>query len=376
MKISDEYLFLKTNVVLLPHEYMMLSADFDPRLLDACPSEELLDALSRKYTVLPFSFKYALLQKNPHLSVTMADRILHAGRVELQTILQELSRQPSDSFIVAQAKEYMHTHYAKDISIEDIADAVYRSGSYICAVFKKETGSTIVQYLRQYRIAAAQKLFVLALFIIMTIVGLFTYAQVKEQQYAQVRNGYEDSMSTVFDNLDRDVRKVRKTMQFIAVNPVLQKLFLRRYDSVLQANNDVAENLEVTFWYQITSPNSFIDQLDIYSATPLEAYGDFISYDANLQSYDWYREIEKTHEPVLYGRGYQLYYAYPIMEKNTLHLLGAVHVCIDTERLLQELADSSSKKDWGLYFDGQKLGEKKIPFLSVHAPLFCRDQTH
>ena len=107
---------------------------------------------------MPLSFKYALLQKNPHLSATMADRILHAGRAELQTILQELSRQPLDSSIVAQAKEYMHTHYTKDISIEDIADAVYRSSSYICTVFKKETGSTIVQYLRQYRITAAQEL--------------------------------------------------------------------------------------------------------------------------------------------------------------------------------------------------------------------------
>lgn len=48
LKVSDEYLFLKTNVVPLPREYMMPAADFDPWLLDACPPEELLEALSRK----------------------------------------------------------------------------------------------------------------------------------------------------------------------------------------------------------------------------------------------------------------------------------------------------------------------------------------
>lgn len=55
-------------------------------------------------------------------------------------------------------KKVIHEHYHQQISIQEIAAAVYFSAGYANAVFKKETGSTIFEYLQLYRIQVAKEL--------------------------------------------------------------------------------------------------------------------------------------------------------------------------------------------------------------------------
>ena len=54
--------------------------------------------------------------------------------------------------------EYIQEHYAEtDLSIARIADSVYLTPTYLSAVFKKQTGLTIGQYLLGIRVERAKQ---------------------------------------------------------------------------------------------------------------------------------------------------------------------------------------------------------------------------
>ncbi len=59
---------------------------------------------------------------------------------------------------VQQAMEYIHQHYAKDLTVENIAAALGISGVYLSQLFKKETNRTVLEYLTEYRIKIAKTL--------------------------------------------------------------------------------------------------------------------------------------------------------------------------------------------------------------------------
>jgi len=56
------------------------------------------------------------------------------------------------------ALEYIHSHYQEDWAVEEIADNLNISEVYLRKIFKSETGSTIVNYLTEYRMKKAQYL--------------------------------------------------------------------------------------------------------------------------------------------------------------------------------------------------------------------------
>ena len=51
---------------------------------------------------------------------------------------------------------YMQDNYMKQVSLEDIAEAAGLSREYLCQLFKKQTGFTVLDYLMQIRMAAAK----------------------------------------------------------------------------------------------------------------------------------------------------------------------------------------------------------------------------
>lgn len=68
---------------------------------------------------------------------------------------------PSDkktSSPVRRALNYIDQHYAKPISLAELADTLNLSYSYLCSIFRKETGCTYVQYVTGLRIKVAQRL--------------------------------------------------------------------------------------------------------------------------------------------------------------------------------------------------------------------------
>lgn len=62
----------------------------------------------------------------------------------------------SDS-IVQRAKNYIHEHYAEDISRTEIAESVFLTPEYMAKMFKKETGVSLKQYISDYRILIAKE---------------------------------------------------------------------------------------------------------------------------------------------------------------------------------------------------------------------------
>jgi AraC-like DNA-binding protein/signal transduction histidine kinase/ABC-type sugar transport system substrate-binding protein len=60
--------------------------------------------------------------------------------------------------LVQQAIVYIHLHYARSFSRQEIADAVGVSATYLTRLFRQKMGLSLWQYVNQYRIAQAQRL--------------------------------------------------------------------------------------------------------------------------------------------------------------------------------------------------------------------------
>jgi two-component system response regulator YesN len=60
--------------------------------------------------------------------------------------------------IIRKVREFIRSNYKKKITLQDISKAVYLSPYYLSHIFKKETGSTILEYLTKVRIEEAKKL--------------------------------------------------------------------------------------------------------------------------------------------------------------------------------------------------------------------------
>jgi AraC-like DNA-binding protein len=54
--------------------------------------------------------------------------------------------------------EYLQMHYAEEVTLRDVAHAVYITPNYLTAVFKKETGGTIIEALTEIRLRHARRL--------------------------------------------------------------------------------------------------------------------------------------------------------------------------------------------------------------------------
>jgi len=62
------------------------------------------------------------------------------------------------SKIVLEIMRYVRKNYSQEMSLEMLGDTFQMSGIYLGQLFKKETGSTFLKYLTNYRIEEAQKL--------------------------------------------------------------------------------------------------------------------------------------------------------------------------------------------------------------------------
>ena len=64
----------------------------------------------------------------------------------------------SNAILVNRIKDVVHNHYQEEITVKDIAEAVYFSTRQANNIFLKETGLSIFDYMLQYRIEIAKKL--------------------------------------------------------------------------------------------------------------------------------------------------------------------------------------------------------------------------
>ena len=84
---------------------------------------------------------------------------LHSLLAEkIEQYFDHLSRDTGENPLVFQVKEYLHQNYAiSSLSVLDVSEYVNRSSSYICTLFKNETGQTLNQYLTNYRIKKSKQ---------------------------------------------------------------------------------------------------------------------------------------------------------------------------------------------------------------------------
>ena len=97
--------------------------------------------------------------------------VLWAGLLELLTLIYRWYTQNREVFPpvstpahshVQKAMTYISDHLGDNLTIEEICDSLYLSKYYLCHLFKKITGFTLMEYVLQKRTAEAKKLLLMS----------------------------------------------------------------------------------------------------------------------------------------------------------------------------------------------------------------------
>lgn len=84
-------------------------------------------------------------------------KVLELGSAQLLSEMQT-HKSPATSRAIELVKTYIQEHYAEKINLQEIADTVDMSRNYVANLFKKETGTTIWNYLIAVRMQKAKEL--------------------------------------------------------------------------------------------------------------------------------------------------------------------------------------------------------------------------
>ena len=103
------------------------------------------------------------------LDVLVAELYLKPDISEIIRIVQGLadniiagftSSQGSIRREITQVTEYISKNYGSDLSVEMLASIVFLTPDYLSRLFKKTTGKSLSQYIRQYRMDKARELLI------------------------------------------------------------------------------------------------------------------------------------------------------------------------------------------------------------------------
>ncbi|MBU5445265.1 response regulator [Paenibacillus sp. MSJ-34] len=78
--------------------------------------------------------------------------------IEASVSSAEWKKQQKHNRTLETAVGFIHQHYMKDLSLDDVSGHVRMSGSYFSSFFKQEMGMTFVEYVTQYRMDKAKVL--------------------------------------------------------------------------------------------------------------------------------------------------------------------------------------------------------------------------
>lgn len=79
-------------------------------------------------------------------------------RKQADALLKAPSKDPRDDLKIEKIKQYIYQNYASPLSLNDIASHFYISPNYLCAIFKKGTGSNLTKFINDYRLKRASEL--------------------------------------------------------------------------------------------------------------------------------------------------------------------------------------------------------------------------
>lgn len=100
------------------------------------------------------------LDKNSMDSIFMQQLLFDEIIIRISQLYQELhgKDEGNTTIYIKKAKNYIALNYDYDISVQDIASFIHVHPGYLHRIFKKNTGSTIIQYLNNIRIEKAKML--------------------------------------------------------------------------------------------------------------------------------------------------------------------------------------------------------------------------
>lgn len=93
-------------------------------------------------------------QDSPHRQEKCAAIFSYLYHQLKETVLDK------DNPHIKNIKQYIISHLSEPLSLEEIATAVYLTPNYLCTLFKKHTGQTIVEYIIMQRIDLAKRLII------------------------------------------------------------------------------------------------------------------------------------------------------------------------------------------------------------------------
>ena len=99
------------------------------------------------------------IQRLDDIHTTQGIRGLHDEMVlDYTEKMRKICRSNANSRHISICKEYIYSHIKERITIEDLADELGVSASYLSRLFKKETGSSVSAYIRGQKIEMAKNL--------------------------------------------------------------------------------------------------------------------------------------------------------------------------------------------------------------------------
>lgn len=127
----------------------------------------LLDLHLHRAGLYQLKYKEHCFQHLENFRSILDDELPDKNRVlskELYSFLLDMSRshyvenveQPGQSELISEIILYLENHYAEDISLSVLSDQFSRTPEYLCSLFRKEKGETIIKCLTRIRIGHAR----------------------------------------------------------------------------------------------------------------------------------------------------------------------------------------------------------------------------
>jgi two-component system, response regulator YesN len=149
--IIDEYMdILKKNKLVSPNYLQMLAGELWG--IFAYCLYEVGMVLDDLFPDIDISTEIARLSKSEELSNWLKDKI--SVICESRLWRGNSRHRRAVDFMI----QYIHEHYADDITLGDLADKVYISKNYLSVIFKNITGDTFNNYLTKVRIEKAKEM--------------------------------------------------------------------------------------------------------------------------------------------------------------------------------------------------------------------------
>ena len=79
-----------------------------------------------------------------------------SGAITFQSDRRFLERDVQEDSYAFRVLQYLESHLTESVSVTDLAGTLGLNSEYLCTVFKRETGLTIIQYLQRLRIGRAR----------------------------------------------------------------------------------------------------------------------------------------------------------------------------------------------------------------------------